>query len=308
LPSGSKNLKTARQPALHRLSRQLPAKANRRRVRQWQFSLGFSRYLIISLRQFRTSPSRRSRHYKQRTILVNLLSYREISVVKVHKRYLKNFSSYRVKKSKILGLPRPALASLVFLILAVNLTVFIAAQAMKPSKPAVLSSKISAPAATEEKSQNTTKFLPHSEPTKLMIPAINLETDLIQTGAQADRAIQMPDRYDVAAWYTGSPTPGELGPAIIVGHVDNYKGVAVFWPLRDLKLGDTITVSRADGTTASFRVTDVKQFPQSNFPSQEVYGRINYPGIRLITCGGQFNSQTGQYEDNIVVFGSLAQS
>lgn len=149
------------------------------------------------------------------------------------------------------------------------------------------------------------KIMPESQPIRLIIPSIKLDTSLINTGQQADGSIQMPTRYDVAAWYDHSPTPGGRGPAIIAGHVDNWRGLGVFWRLKELKYGDTIEVTRADGSIAKFKVMDVKQFAKNNFPSSEVYGGINYSGIRLITCGGLFNHQTGAYTDNIVVFGKL---
>jgi LPXTG-site transpeptidase (sortase) family protein len=149
------------------------------------------------------------------------------------------------------------------------------------------------------------KVMPKSLPVSLSIPAINLDTPLITTGQQSDGAIQMPVRYDVAAWYDKSPTPGERGPSIIAGHVDNWRGIGVFFRLKQLKYGDTFSVTRADGTTAHFTVLDVEEYSKEAFPSKEVYGGINYAGIRLITCGGTFNRQTGAYDDNIVVFGKL---
>jgi sortase (surface protein transpeptidase) len=110
----------------------------------------------------------------------------------------------------------------------------------------------------------------------------------------------------VTGWYKYSPTPGELGPAIIVGHVDSYKGISVFWRLRELVPGDTIDITRADGSVAKFQVNSLQQFDQTNFPTQAIYGDINYAGLRLITCGGTFNRKTGHYDHNMVVFASLA--
>ena len=63
--------------------------------------------------------------------------------------------------------------------------------------------------------------------------------------------------------------------------------------------------SRADGDIAEFTVDDVLEFPQDNFPTDKVYGNINYSGLRIITCGGVYNYLTGNYSNNIVVFSSL---
>ena len=116
--------------------------------------------------------------------------------------------------------------------------------------------------------------------------------------------MEVPPEGFPAGWYTGAPTPGERGPAIIAGHVD-WTGPAVFYRLRDLVPDDEVTVARADGSQAVFRVTEVKKFPKAQFPTALVYGNIDVAGLRLITCGGVFNHASGHYEDNIVVFAEL---
>jgi sortase (surface protein transpeptidase) len=105
-----------------------------------------------------------------------------------------------------------------------------------------------------------------------------------------------------AGWYTGSPTPGELGPAVIAGHVDWGGRPGVFYRLRDVHPGDEISVLRANSTVAVFRVSRVEQFPKDAFPTDVVYGDIDHAGLRLITCGGSFDSRERSYDDNIVVF------
>jgi sortase (surface protein transpeptidase) len=107
-------------------------------------------------------------------------------------------------------------------------------------------------------------------------------------------------------WYDRSPTPGQLGPAVLAGHVD-WKGKrGAFYGLRELRPGDTIVVDRADGTVATFRVDRVEAHPKDDFPADEVYGDIDHAGLRLITCGGAFDKETGEYLDNIIAFASLA--
>ncbi len=150
--------------------------------------------------------------------------------------------------------------------------------------------------------------LPHSTPTRLSIPSIQLDTDLTTIGLRPDGSIEVPEQYTMAGWYKQSPTPGEIGPSIIVGHLDNVHGIAVFWRLHELTPGQKITVNRADGSVAQFVITKIQQFPQGNFPTSEVYGNINYAGLRLITCGGSFNLLTRHYSDNTVIFASLVVS
>ena len=123
-------------------------------------------------------------------------------------------------------------------------------------------------------------------------------------GLRADGSLEVPPSGFPAGWYSGGPTPGELGPAIIAGHID-WNGPGVFFRLRDLKPGDHVTITRADGSKPVFRITRVAQFPKNKFPTNLVYGNIDHAGLRLITCGGSFNNQTGHYEDDIVAFADL---
>jgi sortase (surface protein transpeptidase) len=144
-----------------------------------------------------------------------------------------------------------------------------------------------------------------SLPLRIVIPKIQLDTSVFSEGLGVNKSISMPDIFDQVGWYNKSPTPGERGPAVLTGHVDSTQGIAIFWNLRYLMPGDIIKIERQDGTTATFRVTKVGQFPQDQFPTQAVYGPIPYAGIRLITCGGTFNTATGHYDQNTVVYGRL---
>jgi Sortase domain len=146
-----------------------------------------------------------------------------------------------------------------------------------------------------------------SAPVRLRIASIGLDSPLMKLGLQSDGTMQVPPSGFPAGWYTGSPTPGEVGPAIIAGHID-WNGPGVFYNLHKLKPGNQIVITRKDGSSAVFRVTRVAEFPKSQFPTNLVYGNIDHPGLRLITCGGTFNRQSGHYEDNIVAFADLVQS
>jgi len=149
--------------------------------------------------------------------------------------------------------------------------------------------------------------LPPSAPVALSISAIGVKSPLQRLGQTADGALAVPaagPKYDWPGWYRFSPTPGSLGPAVIVGHVDSAaNGPSVFWRLGSLRPRDTVRVTRADGLIAIFAVDDVRRFPKTRFPSQLVYGNTNHAALRLITCGGPLES--GHYRDNIVVRASL---
>jgi sortase (surface protein transpeptidase) len=149
--------------------------------------------------------------------------------------------------------------------------------------------------------------LPASVPVALTIPAIGVKAPVQRLGQTADGSLEVPaagPKYDYPGWYRYSPTPGSLGPSVIVGHVDSAaNGPSVFWRLGSLRPRDTVRVTRADGSVAVFSVDDVRRFRKTRFPSQLVYGDTNHAALRLITCGGPLEG--GHYRDNVVVRASL---
>jgi sortase (surface protein transpeptidase) len=152
--------------------------------------------------------------------------------------------------------------------------------------------------------------LPPSLPVALAIPAIGVKSPLQRLGQTADGSLAVPaagPKYDWPGWYRFSPTPGALGPAVIVGHVDSAaNGPSVFWRLGSLRPRDIVRVTRADGSVAIFAVDDIRRFRKTRFPSRLVYGNTNHAALRLITCGGPLEG--GHYRDNIVVRASLVRA
>jgi hypothetical protein len=142
-------------------------------------------------------------------------------------------------------------------------------------------------------------------PVALLIPAIGVHTRLIRLGLTSSGALQVPSTTAVAGWYTGSPRPGEPGSAVIAGHIDSYLGPGVFFKLRLLHHGERVFVRRANGTLAVFRVTSVRSYLKTRFPTEAVYGAVPNAQLRLITCGGTFDYATGHYLSNTIVFASL---
>ena len=142
-----------------------------------------------------------------------------------------------------------------------------------------------------------------SVPVRLRIPSIGVDSDLMDLGLAPDGTLETPPGAFPAGWFTGAPTPGEIGPAIIVGHV-RFVTPGVFARLTDLRSGDEINVLRKDGSTARFRVTRLAHFAKSAFPTKKVYGNIDHAGLRLITCGG-LDADSNKFEENVVVFADL---
>lgn len=150
---------------------------------------------------------------------------------------------------------------------------------------------------------------PAAAPLTLAIPAIDVRSPLQHLGLNADGSLETPapgPHYDEAGWYRYSPTPGSLGPSIIVGHLDSAaNGPSVFFRLAALRPDDTILITRADGSLAVFAVDEVRRYPKDRFPTRLVYGDTDHAALRLITCGGAFDRVNGHYRDNVVVLAFL---
>ena len=147
---------------------------------------------------------------------------------------------------------------------------------------------------------------PVARPVLLTIPLIGVSTPLITLGLTSSGALQVPSSTSVAGWYTGSPKPGAIGSAIIVGHINSVSGPGVFFRLSELRAGDRVYVKRSDGTLVEFRVTTVQMYLKDRFPTEAVYGPTPDAEVRLITCGGAFDSATGHYLSNMVVYATEA--
>ncbi|MFI8890352.1 class F sortase [Streptomyces paradoxus] len=150
--------------------------------------------------------------------------------------------------------------------------------------------------------------LPYALPDRVRIPAIQVDAPIIPVGLDADGWVGAPPPEDpnLAGWFTGAVTPGEKGTAVVVGHVDNQQGPAVFYGLGALKQGNRVEVARQDGKTAEFEIYGVEVFEKNNFPGDRVYASKGAAELRVITCGGGFSQQEG-YAGNVVAFARLVE-
>lgn len=145
-------------------------------------------------------------------------------------------------------------------------------------------------------------------PDRVRIPAIRVDAPVMSVGLDADGWVGAPPPEDpnLAGWFTGGVSPGEKGTAVVVGHVDNQRGPAVFYGLGALKKGNRVEVSRGDGKTAVFEIYGIEVFAKNNFPGDRVYASKGHPELRVITCGGGFSKANG-YDGNVVAFARLAE-
>ena len=143
-------------------------------------------------------------------------------------------------------------------------------------------------------------------PQNLIIEKLNISAPIIDLGLDPKGALEVPKEGTDAGWYINSPTPGEMGASVIAGHYDWENGPALFYKLKNLKVGDEIKVKREDGSTAKFIVERTEQYEQNKFPTLDVYGPTSEPTLRLITCAGSYSKNDGRYSHNYVVFAKLA--
>lgn len=148
--------------------------------------------------------------------------------------------------------------------------------------------------------------LPESQPLRIKIPEVSINAPVMNVALDKQKTIEAPPPgyKNLAAWFKGSVSPGAKGASIIVGHVDNADGPAVFYGLGALKKGARIEVARADGTTAIFTIYGIEVFAKKDFPAKRVYGDTARPELRVITCGGTY-SKAGGYSGNVVVFARM---
>ncbi|GAB2980178.1 class F sortase [Nocardioides montaniterrae] len=148
---------------------------------------------------------------------------------------------------------------------------------------------------------------PKVRPVRLAIPRIDVRTRLMGLGLTSERELEVPplSQADTAGWYDLGPVPGQVGPAVLAGHVDSETGPAVFYALSALHRGDTVEVDRSDRRTAVFSVDRVAAYAKRTFPTRAVYGETRDAELRLITCGGTYERDNGGYQSNVVVFAHL---
>lgn len=140
------------------------------------------------------------------------------------------------------------------------------------------------------------------DPVRVIVPSAGIDGPVSPAGVMDDDTVAVPPDPLIAGWFTGGPRPGELGPAVIVGHVDSKKsGPGVFYRLREAKVGDTATVITTTGSQ-EFVVVATELVAKDEFPTARVYGQVPIAALRLITCGGSFDRSIGHYRSNVVVY------
>ncbi|MEV7776099.1 class F sortase [Kitasatospora sp. NPDC086791] len=144
-------------------------------------------------------------------------------------------------------------------------------------------------------------------PTRIRIPEIGVDAPFTEVSLTPSGEIDVPPSEDrnLVGWYRNGPIPGDRGAAIVVGHLDTKKTTAVFWGLGSLKAENHVAITRDDHMVAEFSIDSVDVFTRKNFPDKQVYGQTSDAQLRLITCGGSYDTERDEYTGNIVVFAHL---
>jgi LPXTG-site transpeptidase (sortase) family protein len=155
-----------------------------------------------------------------------------------------------------------------------------------------------APAA-EPGAANTLDLGPlPAPPSRLAIPRLYIDAPIITMGLDADGNPQVPERPDQVAWYNWAAAPGQRSNAVLAGHVDwqtqsRQPIPGVFYHLRELDLGDKITITLEDGTKLDYRVTGNVATAYEDPNISKAMSHTSKEVVTLITCGGTW-VKTGQ--------------
>jgi sortase family protein len=174
-------------------------------------------------------------------------------------------------------------------------------------QPGVVAAQTRTPAPSAAAPKPTWTVVPMTpepvvaRPVRVRIPAIGVDSRIVDIGVDRTGALVPPDTTDVTGWFTAGPLPGATGPALLAGHVDSRAGPGVFFRLREVRAGDVVTVDRADHTSVSFVVDSTARVAKAAFPTELVYSPRPVAMLRLVTCGGSFDPSVRSYRDNIIV-------
>lgn len=174
-------------------------------------------------------------------------------------------------------------------------------EAIAPVAAAATEITSTAPDAGASEASSPEPREPVADPVRVVIPAIDVDADLVAVGLNPDQSMEVPE-FGEAGWYEPGPRPGEPGPAVIAAHVDSVAGPDVFYRLRELEPGDEITVAHADGARSTFAVRDAEQQDKDDLPVDRIWNDTDDSVLRLITCGGEFDRQRRSYESNVIVY------
>lgn len=144
------------------------------------------------------------------------------------------------------------------------------------------------------------------EPKKIRISKISIDSFVQKIGVDQHGKVAVPNNVHLAGWFADSVKPSQRGLSIIDGHVSGRKEQGVFKRIGELEMNDEFEIELGDGSIKNYKVLEIKQVKESDAAAvlfnqnPKVASQLN-----LITCGGNFDTKTNQYEDRVIVSAEL---
>ncbi len=145
------------------------------------------------------------------------------------------------------------------------------------------------------------------QPARLQIPSLGIDTNIQYVGISKAGNMGVPNNFTDVAWYKYGTVPGQVGSAVIDGHVDNGLALAgVFKHLSDITVGADVYVITKEGTKLHFRVKDIQSYPYKAVPTTLLFNQKDAARLNLVTCAGSWVSGDKTYDQRLVVYTVLA--
>jgi sortase (surface protein transpeptidase) len=145
-------------------------------------------------------------------------------------------------------------------------------------------------------------------PSRLIVPALNIDANVQHVGLTEKGNMANPKGFKDVGWYKYGTVPGNLGSAVMAGHLDNGLGLpGVFKHLQDLQPGDDIYTVDSTGGRLHFKVSRIASFNYDEAPTG-VFSNVDEAYLNLITCGGAWIPGLKTYDKRIVVYSTYVET
>ncbi|MFI7483872.1 class F sortase, partial [Kocuria sp. M1R5S2] len=139
-------------------------------------------------------------------------------------------------------------------------------------------------------------------PVRMVVDGSPIDMPVVPVGIEDNGAMTIPDNHVELGWYRYGPSPGAAeGAAVVAGHVDTLTEVTPMARLKDVPTGAEVRVERADGSVLRYRTESVRHVHKTSLADADLFRRTGEPVLHLVTCGGEWLEELGDYEDNVVL-------
>ncbi|WP_396398737.1 sortase domain-containing protein [Kocuria kalidii] len=165
-----------------------------------------------------------------------------------------------------------------------------------PAQPAAAPAEIPVAPATQAPAETV------PPPVRVVVDGSPIDMPVVPVGIEDNGAMTIPGNHVELGWYRYGPAPGaDEGAVVVAGHVDTLTEVTPMAQLQDVPAGAEIRVERADGSVQRYRTESVRHIHKGSLADADLFRRTGEPVLHLVTCGGEWLEETGDYEDNVVL-------